>query len=71
VFDAVAIAALQKWRFAAGSGASRFTQTFSFTLGAPSTATDACREVTGSHICRHTAAGEDEAEVDGGVTVLH
>ena len=65
VFDRVAVAALKKWRFAsAGESGRLYTQTFAFTLGAPTTAADTCREVTGSHICRHMAADD---EIDSGV----
>ena len=59
VFDHTAIAALKQWRFTAPvDSAQRYTQTFAFTHGgAP--ASDQCREIIGSHICRHMAAGED------------
>ena len=60
VFDNVAIAALKRWRFAAPADAGqRYTQSFAFTLGARPAPTEPCREVIGSHICRHVAAGED------------
>ena len=60
VFDRVAIAALKQWRFASPrSPGNRYTQNFAFTLGAPAAATEPCREVIGSHICRHMAAGDE------------
>jgi TonB family protein len=60
VFDNVAIAALKRWRFAAPADAGqRYTQSFAFTLGTHPAPTEPCREVIGSHICRHVAAGED------------
>jgi TonB family protein len=61
VFDRVAINALRQWRFAAAAASGqRFTQSFAFTLdsGIPAAA-EPCREVIGSHICRHMAAGEE------------
>ena len=60
VFDHVAIAALRQWRFGGpGNPAQRYTQTFAFELGTRAPANEACHEVTGSHICRHVAAGEE------------
>jgi bla regulator protein BlaR1 len=60
VFDHVAIAALRQWRFGGpGNPAQRYTQTFAFELGTRAPTNEACHEVTGSHICRHVAAGEE------------
>jgi TonB family protein len=60
VFDHAAIAALKHWRFAAqGDPAQRYTQSFAFALGTNTPATESCRAVTGSHICRHVAPGEE------------
>jgi TonB family protein len=61
VFDRVAINALQQWRFAANGVAGQvYTQSFAFALGAtPAKPESPCREVIGSHICRHVAAGEE------------
>jgi len=59
-FDRVAIAALKQWRFsAAGDNGRLYTQSFAFTLGAAAAAAETCRDVTGSHICRRVAAGEE------------
>ena len=61
VFDRVAINALKQWRFAAGGVAGQvYTQSFAFALaGTPAKADSSCREVIGSHICRHVAAGDE------------
>jgi protein TonB len=61
VFDRVAINALKQWRFAAGGVAGQvYTQSFAFALaGIPAKADSSCREVIGSHICRHVAAGDE------------
>jgi TonB family protein len=60
VFDRVAIAALKQWRFGAPSDpAQHYTQSFAFALGGHAPATEGCHEVTGSHICRRVAVGED------------
>ena len=61
VFDRVAINALKQWRFVAGDTAGQvYTQSFAFALGGtPVKAESPCREVIGSHICRHLAAGEE------------
>jgi TonB family protein len=60
VFDRVAVAALRQWRFGAPSDpAQHYTQSFAFALGGHAPATEGCHEVTGSHICRHVATGED------------
>jgi TonB family protein len=60
VFDRVAIAALKQWRFGTPADpAQLYTQSFAFALGGHAPATEGCHEVTGSHICRHVAAGED------------
>lgn len=60
VFDRVAISALKQWRFAVpAQAAGRYTQDFAFAMEAPAGTADACREVIGSHICRHVAAGEE------------
>jgi TonB family protein len=60
VFDHVAIAALKQWRFAGpGNPAQHYTQSFAFELGTHAPANEVCHEVTGSHICRHMAAGEE------------
>ncbi|HEX7915942.1 TonB family protein [Rudaea sp.] len=50
VFEQSAIAALRQWRFEVPSTSARFTRSFAFTRGA--SATENCREITGSHICR-------------------
>ncbi len=56
VFDHTAIAALKQWRFATPvDTAQRYTQTFAFTPGAAASGTESCREIIGSHICRHVA----------------
>jgi bla regulator protein BlaR1 len=61
VFDRTAIAALKQWRFATPvDTAQRYTQTFAFTHGAAATGTDSCREIIGSHICRHVAGDGTE-----------
>ncbi len=58
VFDRTAIAALKQWRFATPVDPDqRYTQTFAFTPNA-SSGTKSCREIIGSHICRHMA-GDD------------
>ncbi|WP_137913821.1 M56 family metallopeptidase [Rudaea sp. 3F27F6] len=51
VFDRAAIVALQQWQFEvpAASAGERYVRSFAFTAGS---APAACREVTGSHICR-------------------
>jgi bla regulator protein BlaR1 len=60
VFDRVAINALERWRFAAaGVAGHRYTQSFAFTLGTTPSANEPCREVIGSHICRHMAVEEE------------
>lgn len=59
-FDRVSINALQQWHFVAPADPSqRYTQSFAFALGNHGTATEPCREVIGSHICRHMAAEEE------------
>jgi TonB family protein len=59
VFDRTAIAALKQWRFATPvDTGQRYTQTFAFTHGAAASGTESCREIIGSHICRHVA-GDD------------
>jgi TonB family protein len=60
VFDRVAVTALKQWRFGApGDPAQHYTQSFAFALGGHAPATEGCREITGSHICRRVAAGEE------------
>jgi len=61
VFDRVAIAALKQWRFAASGVAGQvYTQSFAFSLAGTAAKTESsCREVIGSHICRHVAAGDE------------
>jgi TonB family protein len=60
VFDRVAIAALKQWRFdEPGNPAQHYTQSFAFELGTHAPTNEACHEITGSHICRHMAAGEE------------
>ncbi len=55
-FEQAAIAALKQWRFAAPSEAGQsYTQSFAFAQEADGRA---CRERTGSHICRHTGSDE-------------
>jgi TonB family protein len=62
VFDNVAVAALKRWRFSAPADpGQRYTQSFAFELGTHPMATEPCREVIGSHICRHVAVGDDAA----------
>ena len=59
VFDRTAIAALKQWRFATPvDTAQRYTQTFAFTHSA-APGTESCREIIGSHICRHVVAGDE------------
>jgi protein TonB len=71
VFDRVAINALKRWQFAGpGEPGRLYTQAFSFTLGAPVRAGETCREVTGSHICRYGASGEEGESVVPGVLEL-
>ena len=60
VFDRTAIAALKQWRFATPvDTAQRYTQTFAFTHSA-APGTESCREIIGSHICRHVAGDDSE-----------
>jgi len=60
VFDRTAIAALKQWRFATPVDTSqRYTQTFAFTHTAAPAGTEPCREIIGSHICRHVVAGNE------------
>ena len=60
VFDRTAIAALKQWRFATPvDPAQRYTQTFAFTHSA-APGTESCREIIGSHICRHVAGDETD-----------
>jgi TonB family protein len=61
VFDRTAIAALKQWRFATPvDTGQRYTQTFAFTRSAAPGTTESCREVIGSHICRHVAGDETD-----------
>lgn len=61
VFDRTAIAALKQWRFATPvDTGQRYTQTFAFTRSAAPATTESCREVIGSHICRHVAGDETD-----------
>jgi len=56
VFDRTAIAALKQWRFATPvDTGQRYTQTFAFTHNTAAPGTESCREIIGSHICRHVA----------------
>ncbi len=58
VFDRTAIAALKQWRFATPvDPGQRYTQTFAFTPNAAA-GTESCREIIGSHICRHMVADD-------------
>jgi len=60
VFDRTAIAALKQWRFATPvDTAQRYTQTFAFTHSV-TPGTESCREIIGSHICRHVAGDETD-----------
>jgi len=60
VFDRTAIAALKQWRFATPvDTGQRYTQTFAFTHSA-APGTESCREIIGSHICRHVAGDGTE-----------
>ncbi|HET7065310.1 MAG TPA: M56 family metallopeptidase [Rudaea sp.] len=61
VFDRTAIAALKQWRFATPvDTGQRYTQIFAFTHGAAASGTESCREIIGSHICRHVAGDGSE-----------
>jgi TonB family protein len=66
-FDAAALQALAKWRFARpGAPGSRYRQAFTFQLGAQAAAdaaASACLVTTGTHICRHVIDADAEVQV--------
>lgn len=66
-FDAAALLALSEWRFAPPAAPGRrYRQTFAFRLGTTGDTADAqaCRVLTGSHICRQVY------DLDAGVRVV-